>query len=197
MPGTRGKRRRRQLLEAALEAFSSVGYDRATTREIAESAGVSEAALFKYFPSKRELFMEVLREFGPAELLDVPVDALGELRADEALSRALTRRLDAWWEHRRWLRVLWQEAGRDEEAAEELRSQFRSARKAMRRLLERLGEEGAIRPESAHAATHVVLMAIRGFIAHAAHRARKRGWERVRDHFIESLLEALLRGILP
>jgi AcrR family transcriptional regulator len=40
----------------------TVGLARATTKEIARAAGCSEAALYKYFTSKEELFIRVLAE---------------------------------------------------------------------------------------------------------------------------------------
>lgn len=40
----------------------TIGLTRATTKEIAKAAGCSEAALYKHFPSKEELFVVVLKE---------------------------------------------------------------------------------------------------------------------------------------
>jgi AcrR family transcriptional regulator len=47
------------LLEAAREIFSEQGYTRASTRAIAERAGIAEALLFRNFGSKAALFSEV------------------------------------------------------------------------------------------------------------------------------------------
>src|ERR1700709_461434 len=47
---------RRALLDAAREVFDEVGYDRATTREIGERAGVDPALIARYFDSKEGLF---------------------------------------------------------------------------------------------------------------------------------------------
>lgn len=54
--------RRKALLTAALELFSRQGYRGTTTREIARRAEVSEALLFRHFPSKEELYWSVLEE---------------------------------------------------------------------------------------------------------------------------------------
>ncbi|EST31022.1 TetR/AcrR family transcriptional regulator [Streptomyces roseochromogenus] len=51
-----------RILDAAHELMLTVGLARATTKEIARAAGCSEAALYKYFDSKEELFVRVLRE---------------------------------------------------------------------------------------------------------------------------------------
>jgi AcrR family transcriptional regulator len=51
---------RRLLLDAARELFARKDYRSTTTREIAESAGVTEYLLFRYFGSKAGLFREAL-----------------------------------------------------------------------------------------------------------------------------------------
>jgi AcrR family transcriptional regulator len=51
-----GTKRQAAVLVAAAELFSQKGYAATTTREIAQAAGVSEGALFKYFASKEALF---------------------------------------------------------------------------------------------------------------------------------------------
>ncbi|MFD4556214.1 TetR/AcrR family transcriptional regulator [Streptomyces sp. NPDC058469] len=51
-----------RILDAAHELMLTVGLARATTKEIAKAAGCSEAALYKYFASKEELFIRVLAE---------------------------------------------------------------------------------------------------------------------------------------
>ncbi|HEV2448036.1 MAG TPA: TetR/AcrR family transcriptional regulator [Candidatus Sulfopaludibacter sp.] len=52
--------RRRQLLETALDLFSRKGFQGATTKEIAAAAGVTEAIIFRHFPSKQALYTAVL-----------------------------------------------------------------------------------------------------------------------------------------
>lgn len=56
-------RGRELVLAAAHEEFSEHGYARATTRAIADRAGVAEPLLFRQFGSKAGLFNEVV--FGP------------------------------------------------------------------------------------------------------------------------------------
>src|ERR1035438_410395 len=52
--------RRQQLLESALDLFSRKGFEGATTKEIAAAAGVTEAIIFRHFPSKQALYQAVL-----------------------------------------------------------------------------------------------------------------------------------------
>lgn len=58
---------REALLAAALEAYSKYGFRGATTRRIAEIAGVNEVTLFRHFGSKDALVGEALRALSPAE----------------------------------------------------------------------------------------------------------------------------------
>ncbi|GHB55231.1 TetR family transcriptional regulator [Streptomyces viridiviolaceus] len=57
-----GKSARERILDAAHDLMLTVGLARATTKEIAKGAGCSEAALYKHFASKEELFIRVLTE---------------------------------------------------------------------------------------------------------------------------------------
>ncbi|WP_069770419.1 TetR/AcrR family transcriptional regulator [Streptomyces sp. LUP30] len=68
-----------RILDAAHELMLTVGLGRATTKEIAKAADCSEAALYKYFASKEELFIRVLAERLPqlTPLLSSLVDEPG------------------------------------------------------------------------------------------------------------------------
>jgi len=57
-------RRRRQLLDVALELFALRGYHTTSMNEIAEAAGVTKPVLYQHFRSKRELYLELLEDVG-------------------------------------------------------------------------------------------------------------------------------------
>ncbi|AKN69465.1 TetR family transcriptional regulator [Streptomyces sp. PBH53] len=77
-----------RILDAAHELMLTVGLARATTKEIARAAGCSEAALYKYFDSKEELFVRVLTERLPrlTPLLDSLAAAPGRGTLEENLT---------------------------------------------------------------------------------------------------------------
>ena len=54
--------RRDAILAAAMPLFAKQGFNGTTTRQIAEAAGVSEALMYRHFPSKEDLYM-ALHEF--------------------------------------------------------------------------------------------------------------------------------------
>ena len=55
--------RREAIVRAVLPIFARNGFAKTTTRELAEAAGVSEALLYKHFPSKDSLYAEI-QKFG-------------------------------------------------------------------------------------------------------------------------------------
>ncbi len=54
------EKRREQLLDIASSLFSRSGYARATTAELAKSAGVTEPIIYRHFASKRDLFVALI-----------------------------------------------------------------------------------------------------------------------------------------
>src|SRR5438034_149562 len=58
----RSERTRRQLLDAAREAFTRRGFAEASMEEIAQRVGVSRGPLYHYFESKQDLFAAVYEE---------------------------------------------------------------------------------------------------------------------------------------
>jgi len=53
---------RRRILKAARGRFAKVGFEAATTREIAEASGIAAGTLFNYFPSKEAIVMAMAAE---------------------------------------------------------------------------------------------------------------------------------------
>src|SRR5262249_45825654 len=56
-------RRREQILDSAVAVFGRKGFEGTTTRELAQSAGVSEAMIFRFFPDKATLYRAIIDRF--------------------------------------------------------------------------------------------------------------------------------------
>jgi AcrR family transcriptional regulator len=52
---------RHRILEAAERLFGTSAYEATTVRRIAEAAGIATGSFYRYFPSKRQLLVELLR----------------------------------------------------------------------------------------------------------------------------------------
>ena len=57
--------RKASINRAAAALFGEKGFSGTKTREIAARAGVSEALIFKHFPSKEDLYASILAEKSP------------------------------------------------------------------------------------------------------------------------------------
>ena len=75
---------RQKLLDAAARIYGEYGFRGATTRRIAEEAGVNEVTLFRLFGSKSQLLAEAIRHHAPqadvhSTLPETPIDPSREV----------------------------------------------------------------------------------------------------------------------
>lgn len=90
-----GSERKRQIVQATLAIMAEQGLAGTTTRRIAEKVGVSEPALYKYFPGKKELILEALDAVG--ELFYETLSSAAEKGGGEVTER-IYRMSDAYYE---------------------------------------------------------------------------------------------------
>src|SRR5262245_14196035 len=57
----RARQKRGQILDAARRLFLSHGYAHTSTDAVRRAAGVSKETLYRYYPTKEELFADILR----------------------------------------------------------------------------------------------------------------------------------------
>jgi TetR/AcrR family transcriptional regulator len=83
--------RREEILRQGMRCFAARGFSGTTTREIASGVGITEAALYRYFPSKESLYAAIIAsKIGNPSLVDrVAEDA--SRRDDEAVFCGLAR----------------------------------------------------------------------------------------------------------
>lgn len=59
-PRLTAEARKEAIVEAVQDVFAEKGFEGTTTRDLAKAAGVSEALLYKHFPSKESLYAAML-----------------------------------------------------------------------------------------------------------------------------------------
>ena len=77
-----GRERQASIIAAASSLFAQKGFNGTTTREIARSAGISEALLFKYFPTKRALYAAIIAAKSQLSQLMVSIEEAADKRDD-------------------------------------------------------------------------------------------------------------------
>ena len=100
-------KRKREILEKALDVFIDEGYEDTTFQKIAERCGITRTILYLYFKNKREIFTFSIKLF--MEKLEVEIRAIG---ADPAINQAdklasiMSRIIEAGVSQRRLLSVI-------------------------------------------------------------------------------------------
>jgi AcrR family transcriptional regulator len=97
---------RTRILDAALALFGERGFERATMREIAQSAGMAVGAAYYYFDSKEAIVL-AFYERAQAEMSPDIAESLDQVKTLEARLRAVIERKFAYfWPNRRLLGAL-------------------------------------------------------------------------------------------
>src|SRR2546422_11348675 len=81
-PKSPGRERQASIITAAASLFAKNGFNGTTTRAIAKTAGISEALLFKYFPTKRALYAAIIAEKSQLSQLMASIEEAAEKRDD-------------------------------------------------------------------------------------------------------------------
>ena len=84
---------KRRIVEMAVLAFAEQGYAATSTRDIATRAGVSEAAIFRHFSSKKDLLVRIVRPLAGRLIVPTGLDELAEAMQSEASLEGILRRL--------------------------------------------------------------------------------------------------------
>jgi TetR/AcrR family transcriptional regulator of autoinduction and epiphytic fitness len=75
-------RKRQAIVDAAIAEFRASGFEATSMDKIAATAGVSKRTVYNHFPSKDELFAQILQQLwcSSAALTDIPYDPARPLR---------------------------------------------------------------------------------------------------------------------
>lgn len=112
-----GPEMRRHILDVSLQLFSTNGYSRTSTRDIARAAGMSDAGIYYHFSSKREVIEALYEE---SELIQ-GVERLEAYHVsgepEEVLTRIALGTLEVLERNREILRLVINESLTNDEAA--------------------------------------------------------------------------------
>ena len=160
----RGPQTRKQILDASLRLFSERGFARATVRDIAHEAGITDAAIYYHFQSKREVLEALVEERGFVAGLQELERVSAELPLQETMLWMARGAINIMDENRDFLRLIIMEGlGGDEAAVEQYRRLTDLWESALTAVLERYAEKGDLPRNSpggmARQIIYVILMA--------------------------------------
>jgi len=142
-----GEERRRQIIAEAIRCFAAKGFRGTTIRELAGAVGLTEAALYRYFPSKEALYQAIIDEKIAAPSPLAEVDEAAQAGDDRAVFTGLARNfLESIESDPSFLRILLYTGLEDHELAAPFFDQrIRRLREFVAGYIERRSREGAFR----------------------------------------------------
>lgn len=141
----RGPHTRKQILDASLRLFSERGFARSTVRDIARQAGITDAAIYYHFQSKRELLEALVEERGIVAGLHQLERVSADLPLHETLLWMARGAINIMDENRDFLRLIIMEGlGGDESALEQYHRLVDLWENALTAALQRYEEKGEL-----------------------------------------------------
>lgn len=155
----RGSLTRKQILDASLRLFSEKGFARTSVRDIAKGAGITDAAIYYHFSSKRSLFEALFEERGIASALsELEQATVTRPFAEYATAVALTA-LQILHSNKDFMKVLLSEAMSDDPiATEDYRLVTERWRNAQARILREFVRRGEIHAVDVDVAAHQLVV---------------------------------------
>jgi AcrR family transcriptional regulator len=162
----RGPLTRKQILDASLRLFSEKGFARTSVRDIAQAAGITDAAIYYHFASKRDLFEALIEERGFTAALENLERAEITVGPREAITGIALGALGFIYSNRDLMKVLMLEAmAQDAVAAEEYRILVQRWEKAEARILRHYAEHGQLRTEAIDELAMQLVLTVLGVFA--------------------------------
>ena len=182
-------RRRKQLLDVALQVFAERGFHPTSMNDLAEAAGVTKPVLYQHFGSKRELYLELLDDVGSRlrEAIDKATSEAATPR--EQVERGVAAYFRFVDEHEAAFQVLFGGGSRrDEEFAAYARRVEDSIADAVAVLIDVPGLDDSTRRLLAHgivglaegASRHWLRGSSKGDVDELAHRVAELAWAGLR-----------------
>ena len=201
----RGPHTRAQILDASLRLISERGFARTTVRDIAQRAGITDAAIYYHFQSKREILEALVEERGFVAGLQQLERVSADLPLDQTLLWMAQGAINIMDENRDFLRLIFLEglAG-DESALEQYRHLTNLWENALTTVLRRYAEKGDLPGVAAEAlarqAIYLILMAFQDTLMgrhvppQAAPEERRQALAAFADQALRQLLPTPARG---
>ncbi len=141
--------RKKQILKSATRVFARSNYRAARVADIAAEAGVSEAALYKYFPSKKAIYLDILRHISRRVITVWQEEVDKEQDALEALRNMGMTYFTRMIEHPDEVKVQFQAISEvaDEDIAAQLRRDHENYLKFFKQILNKGIDQGRVRPD--------------------------------------------------
>jgi len=184
--------KRQQILAAATTVFAAQGFHQARIADIATAAGVGKGTIYEYFPSKKELFQQLLLHIFTTYLDYLQRVCREEKNLGNLLQRLVVESLGYFQVHREIARILLNDHASVDAATQRLL--FKVQQEKLHRLSDRLQaaiDQGEMRPVEPNLAAVMVI----GFIAAVGHQLFNDPAPTGLPAMADAVIDLLLRGL--
>jgi AcrR family transcriptional regulator len=188
-----------KLLEATLKLISEKGYLGATTREIAQEAGVTELTLFRHFGSKEKLFEEVLKYYTFLPTLQELLPELVTMSSTDALTLVAINFLQSLKKRKAMVKIMHSEINLYPEKIREVYTKsIDDVRAVLAMYFRSLQKKGTFREVSSETAARVFLSILFSYFRTEeivrGHEITKAKMEKNVQEFVDIFLNGTLNG---
>ncbi len=186
-----------RLLDVAMECFARQGYDATGVAELCERAGVSKGAFYYHFPSKQQLFLELIERWLAgldarleelrAPAASVPDSLLAMAEALREIFREAGGQVPMFLE-------FWRTAQRDPEVWAAIMEPYRRYEERFATLIEMGVAEGSLRPCDPRTAARALVSLAVGLLLQGALDPEGAVWGDVGVESVRLLLDGLRGG---
>lgn len=193
-PSPRVLKTRQSLIEAAGKQLLLKGYVGATTRAIAETAGVSELTLFRHFSSKKELFSALFNTYSPKSSIQIALreQLTGNLRHDLIL--ICTQSFSQMIKYRAGILITLSEAEALEELREIVAAMPRQGRMALTAYMRMKMDQGQLQKRDPALSAQALIGMFFGYIIT---QSMLREPLREPQEIVPVFIDIFLQGMLP
>jgi len=143
------EKRRKQIVRCAVRVFARSNYRKTRVADIASEAGISEAMIYKHFPSKKSIFIEVLQNMSERMISRLLEEGKKEKNALEAIRNMAKTFYNLIVSHPDEVKVQFQAISEidDEEIADRLHRDHEDYMRFIRGVIERGIQQRTIRKD--------------------------------------------------
>ena len=192
----RSEETRSNILDASIHLFATQGFERTTVSEICEQAGVSKGAFFHHFPTKQDVFMQVLENWLAA--LDVQLKTL--IESSSSVSDGLVQMAaigrEVFNQSNGQLGMFlefWEQSRHDPEVWKVTVAPYRKYTQLFASYLRKGIEEGTIEPVDPDVAARTIVAMAVGFLLQNLMDPQGTDWENTVADSMNMLLNGLKR----
>ena len=139
---------RRSIIESAAQVFAEKGYHKTKMDDIAEKLGVSKGAIYQYFKSKEQIFIEVIDFFMQFKKDEVMSIILSDNHMRIASAEFLEMKIDRALQTQSFGLDLFLEAARNESLRERMAEKYQKIYDEFIGHTEELKEKGVIKKDA-------------------------------------------------